>query len=193
MSKIFEVVATENNILTFGDVLELSQKKINSLLHLFSFNQPVELSVEIHSPDKNKGIIVPETGQPFCWEANEYCKVNYINNGIKIKIENETLYDKSWEDSDPWWFIDEIKLNNQVIKDIDMHLEKAREVNKLWRFSRYEGSVNLWGISYGLIASAVAELCNGIIYMDDAWRFKLIPGFSYHIDLLYESLKDDEM
>jgi hypothetical protein len=65
-------------------------------------------------------------------------------------------------------------------------VKKCLENKVQWNFRRSAGQLGITSITYGLIASAFAELTGGIIYSGDGgWDYQVFPATSEEFDSVY--------
>ena len=175
MSTLIDVIPVETLSISFGQVLELSEKHIHAYLKSFSIDRQVKLKINIH--DKKEAYVREvKATDLFDWTEDEYAWISIegIPGGTDVywhRIEDD------WIDPDnPWWMLDDFRKNNTSIVQFDDKLKKAQQLNRYCAFRRSAGQRGIVNISYGLIAAAVAELSAGFLYSGDgAWDYEIFP------------------
>lgn len=175
MSTTIDILPVETTEITFGQVISLSEKHINSFLKSVGIEKEIELNVNIHdNNDKYKFDI--ELSDKFQWKENEYAwfTIKGIAGGTDAYC--ESLADPQIDPDDPWWKLSDLKENNKTIDNIDLKLEKSKKLNRMWYFRRSAGQPGIINIGYGIISASVAELTSGILSSTDgAWDYRQFP------------------
>ncbi|MBC8884439.1 hypothetical protein H9X57_16880 [Flavobacterium piscinae] len=175
MSTTFEVIPIETTEITFRQVVELSEKRINSFLKQNNIDKDISLNINLHE-NSEKYVKEINLDSAFEWQEDEYVwfKIDGVAGGTDSYC--EVLKDLS-EPNDPWWRLDDFKANNSTIEDFDSKIEKVKNLNRYWTLRRSMGQTGLINLSYGLISASIAELTNGFIWTDDgAWDYKKFPA-----------------
>lgn len=176
MSTTFEVIPVETDFITFRQVLELSEKRINLFLQELNPDFKIDLKVNLHD-NGEKYVNEIDLNSKFEWKENEYVwfYVNGIAGGTDVYCEE--LKDSEIDPQNPWWNLEEMCSNNRTISDLESKIEKAKIINRYWWFRRSAGQPGIINLSYGLISASIAELTNGFIWTDDgAWNFNKFPA-----------------
>ena len=175
MSTTIDIMPVETTEITFGQVISLSEKHINSFLKSVGIEQKIELAVNIHDNNEKYKFDI-ELSDKFEWKDNEYAwfTIKGIAGGTDAYCEK--IYDPQIDPENPWWQLDEFRENNKKIKNIVEKLEKAKKLDRMWYFRRSAGQPGIINISYGLISASVAELTSGFLSSTDgAWNFDQFP------------------
>lgn len=178
MSTTFNIIPTSTSNITFGQVLESSERHIQAFLQSVGIEASVQLRVYLHE-NREKYVRDIPLSSKFEWGAHEYVwfSIHGIAGGSDAYC--GTLKDDIIDAEDPWWRLEELVLNNTGIKNIQEKLEQTKPFNRLWSFRRSAGQPGIMALSYGLIAASVAELTQGIIWSDDsAWDHERFPAES---------------
>ena len=76
----------------------------------------------------------------------------------------------------PNWALDEIKKAPNIINGLGNMLEQTITIDRVWMVERNAGQSGLVNVGYGLVAAALAEITDGIIYSSDgAWQYSALP------------------
>ncbi|MFT6502219.1 MAG: hypothetical protein ACJASQ_002345 [Crocinitomicaceae bacterium] len=175
MSTTFEVIPVETIHITFREVIELSEKRINAFLESIGIISTIQLSINLHE-NREKYVNEIDLDSFFNWADNEY--VWFVIKGIPGGTDAycEELKD-DFSDSGPWWRLEDILLNNKAIENFELKIEKAKRLNRYWTFRRSAGQPGSINLAYGLISASIAELTGGFIWTEDgAWNFKKFPA-----------------
>lgn len=176
MSTTFEVIPVDTDSITFRQVLELSERRINSFLKEINSDFEIQLKANLHV----KGEVCTTEitlDSRFEWKENEYVWFNIIGVAGGTDAYCEEIKDPVIASQNPWWRFDEMISNNKTISDLELKIEKAKSLNRFWWFRRSAGQPGIVNIAYGLISASLAELTNGFIWTDDgAWNFEKFPA-----------------
>ncbi|HEY5746927.1 MAG TPA: hypothetical protein VIU12_12670 [Chryseolinea sp.] len=177
MSTTIDIIPTETTNVTFGQVIETSEKNINNFLDSIGVKQTIQLRINLHEIDE-KYVREIQMTDKFEWGENEY--VWFVINGIAGGTDAycRRLKDTDIDEEDPWWILGDLELNNTTIENIKEKLEKSKAFDRLWYFRRSMGQSGIIALSYGLISAAVAELTKGILTSGDAWDHQRFPAES---------------
>ena len=177
MSTTFDIIPVETDKITFRQVIERSEKRINDFLrNNAGLNVELKLNVDLHE-NSEKYVHEIDLSSKFEWKKNEYVwfTIQGIAGGTDAYC--EPIEDKRIDPQNPWWMLDEFKEQNTSISDFDEKLKAAKKLNKYWYFRRSAGQPGIINLSYGLIAAALAELTGGFISSTDgAWDYKKLPA-----------------
>ena len=178
MSTTIDIMPVKTTEITFGEVISLSEKHINSFLNTVGIEKEIELLVNIHDNNEKYKFDIELTDR-FEWKKNEYAwfSIKGIAGGTDAYC--ELLADPEIDPDDPWWKLADLKENNKRIDNIESKLEKAKKLNRMWYFRRSAGQPGIINISYGIIGASVAELTSGILSSTDgAWDYREFPAES---------------
>lgn len=177
MSTTFHVIPVETTKITFQQVIDASQRHINYFLSTIGISRKLELQLSRHNLQENKAVDL-ECNSRFFWKDHEYVwfSIEGMKGGTAAychKIEDAERTD------DPWWRLTNLAQRNKAIYKIEEKLERAKAFDTRWSLTRYPGKPGIFALSYGLIAAAIAELTDGIIWSDDgAWDHQRFPADS---------------
>jgi len=195
MSTTIDIFPVATLDITFGQVLELSQKNVNAFLKSIGINKKVVLEVNLYG-NYGKKIDFQMTDK-FAWK-DEYDedeeKKEYVMFSIKgIVAVAETYLETIYQDGcmDPWWQLEEIIKTDKNIKELDVKVDKIKKLNKKWYVRCQWSNPTIMYISCGLISAAIAELTSGILYSyDGAWEIDAFPADSKEfLDFYYRKEK----
>ena len=177
MSTSIDIIPVDKADITFGEVLKESENQINSFLKSIGIDKLVKLSVNLHDNNENyvKSLL---SSDKFEWSENEYVwfTIEDIAGGTDGRCNSLAAGDIDPEN--PWWRLQMLEENNNTISNFNEKLEKAKSLNRLWRFRRSVGQPGIISLSYGLISASIAKLTNGILWSDDAWDNQKFPANS---------------
>ncbi len=176
MSTTFEVIPVETDSITFRQVLELSERRINSFLKEINSDFEIRLNVTLHD-NGEKYVNEIDMDSKFEWKENEYIwfNINGVAGGTDVYCEE--IKDSEIDPQNPWWRFDEMVSNNKTISDFELKIEKSKSLNRYWWFRRSAGQPGIINIVYGLISASLAELTHGFVWTDDgAWNFEKFPA-----------------
>ena len=180
MSTCIGVFPVSTIDISFAEVLSLSEKNINAFLASIGVSYQVELVAYIHAQDGSyQNEVCPN--QPFFWKHTEYLwlTIKGVQGGTDGYCD-PIIFDGT---NEPYWKLDYLKeeileRDTKTTKtyDIDHIIKGFKQFNQSWTFRRSVGQSAIICISYGLIACAVAELTDGILFSNDgAWDYHYFP------------------
>ncbi|WP_227428922.1 hypothetical protein [Psychrobacter sp. I-STPA6b] len=184
MSTCIEVLPVRTLDISFDKVLSLSEKNINAFLASIGVHYQIELVAYIHAQDESYQYEV-RPNQPFFWKDTEYLWLTI--KGVQGGTDGYCYPIIDNDDKiEPYWKLDYLKeeilakhsKSGVMDKTDDMAdtIKGIEKHNQSWTFRRSAGQSAIICISYGLIACAVAELTDGILFSDDgAWDYHYFP------------------
>ncbi|MCB0514471.1 MAG: hypothetical protein R2798_00235 [Chitinophagales bacterium] len=175
MSTTIDIMPVKTTEITFGQVIHLSEKHINSFLKSVGIEQNIQLTVNIHDNNEKYKFDI-KLSDKFEWKDNEYAwfTIKGIAGGTDAHCKK--IYDPQIDPKNPWWQLDELIENNKEIRNIEDKLEKVKKLDRMWYFRRSAGQPGIINISYGLISASVAELTSGLLSSTDgAWNYEEFP------------------
>jgi hypothetical protein len=170
MSTTFDVLPCKDYIPTFSEIIELADSHINTFLRSIGINEKIDLMVNIHKNDEGyvNNQVLSERAQ---WAEDSYAWF-YIN-GVPGGTDAHFW---SFDESEREIWKEEIQTNSNAGKYAD-EINRSLRVGNRWNFRRSAGQPGIIVLSYGLIAAAIAQLTDGLIYTDDgAWDYSLFPA-----------------
>jgi hypothetical protein len=178
MSTTIDIIPVETCEITYGQIIGVGERNINKFLASLGIDTRVTLNVNLHD-NNEKYVNQINLNDKFDLKENEYAwfYISGVPGGTDAY--QRQIEDKEINFDNPWWWLDDIKLNNKTVSEIKNKLEKAKKINKSWYFRRSAGQRGIIALSYGLISAAVAELTSGILCADDgAWDHERFPAES---------------
>lgn len=178
MSTTIKIIPIDTADITFGQVIETSESRINDFLKSVGLNKTVRLKVNLHD-NEEKYVNDILLNDKFEWKDNEYVWFEVEGKAGGSDGYCEKLNRGDVDPENTWWRLDDFELNNTIVENIKEKLEKSKSLDRLWYFRRSAGQPGIIALSYGLISASIAELTNGILWSDDgAWDHKLFPCHS---------------
>jgi hypothetical protein len=190
MSTSIDIIPVETTEITFGQVVEISERNINDFLNSIGLTHRVKLKINIHD-NHEKYVNNIQLSDKFEWKDNEYAwfAIEGIAGGTDAYCQK--ISGSDIEPENPWWRLELMELNNRTIDNIKEKLEKSKLLDKCWSFRRSAGQSAMIALSYGLISASVAELTKGILISEDgAWDYQRFPAES--IDFLNWYFRPDQ-
>lgn len=169
MSTTFDVLPRKNYIPTFSEIIELANSYINTYLQNIGIIEPVSILVNLHKKDESnvREIMMHEKVQ---WDDD-----SYIWFYLEGKPGGTDVYFWSFDETELDMWKEEISNNPRISKYAEDILTSIN-IGYHWNFRRSAGQPAIINLSYGLIAAALAQLTDGLIYSDDgAWDYSLFP------------------
>ena len=178
MSTTFKVFPTTTIDISFGQVINTSERHINHFLKRIGLSKTIKLKVNIHDNDETyiKNI---QLDSKFDWENNEYAWFSIEGTVGGTDAYCEEINGSDIDPEHPWWKLEILEENNNSIQNFREKLGKAKLLNRYWQFRRSAGQPGIIALSYGYICASIAELSDGILWTDDgAWDIKRFPAVS---------------
>lgn len=176
MSTTIDVIPVDTIDITFGQVLTKATERINERLKAIGTDEKIELRVNVHH-NSERYVREVTVDDLFDWTEDEYAWFAIVGVPGGTDAHVGPLNRQDIDPRDPWWFTKVVAEHNKAISDIESRLERAKRLNKLIYFRRSAGQPGIIALSYGIIAAAVAELTNGILWSDDgAWDIAELPA-----------------
>jgi hypothetical protein len=186
MSTTFDVFPSTPYIPTFEEVISLSEAKLHNFLLEIGVDKKPQVKVEVYTQD-------PDTVTSTDVRAlAKWVKSNYAWFTIDSVIGGTDVYFHNLDD--------ENKEMRKIQEEVKVEIFQARSANEMgeerikgclqqkhsWSFRRSIGQPGMVNLAYGFIASAFAELTNGVIFSDDgAWDYKRFPALHSEFDSWY--------
>jgi hypothetical protein len=169
MSTSFEVYPTTDWLPSFSLILDKAETLIKTKFKDMGIICPINLDLSLQN---KRGLTLLELTQPFdIPEDDPFCvTTSGIESGFYIyQCKNEKIY------TDFWW--DE--LEREQIKKYEQKIRISLKKSYHWSVVRYAGTDPFYNLAYGLFASALAELTDGLLFSDDnAWEYSRFPCIS---------------
>ncbi|RQP23129.1 hypothetical protein [Piscinibacter terrae] len=170
MSTTFEVYPGRQPVPTFEELLALAQRRLNEQLWLRGVQKEFELRCELREGRTHDVVPVPSAAS-FQWPDGRYAWIFVPQHGGGTDVTSFAVGD------------DEVEFWNDVLADHEparLLADKVRaclEVGLFWMFRRSAGQPPIINFAYGIIAAALAELTDGIVFSDDsAWDYARFPA-----------------
>ncbi|SFS67661.1 hypothetical protein [Paenibacillus sp. BC26] len=176
MSTSFDVYPTTFNVPTYSALLEKANQLVNSRMKSLKNNSEFELNISLQN--KNESIPVKLTDKfDIHEEYYIWVSTDRISGGFCIyQYNNDQMYKELWED----------ELRREQSQKYEKKIIKSIERPYHWSVVRYAGTDPFYNLSYGLFASALAELTEGIIFSDDnAWEYSRFPCLPSEFNTFY--------
>ncbi len=170
MSTTFDVYPKSPVIPTFKQILELSTLRLKEFLlsYKIKFDSHIDVVLRSKEPDKE---LPTATDSPAMW-ADE----NYTWFFIQTFVGGTDAYFWAVDDALKEECQEQIKNNEKAIAYEKLFLSCV-EAGHYWHFRRSAGQPAIINIAYGLIASSLAEITEGVISTyDGAWDYQRFPA-----------------
>jgi hypothetical protein len=163
-------IPTEDIKITFGEIINLSEKYLNSSLNIIGLEEGIKLQVHIleYNEAENKEYdLEVDLETTFEWEKNQLLVFSAKGISGVITTEYDLIFDPETDQEDPWW-----KLNTYRAKTIHNLNDKFEKTNKSWFLHRSDEKHKIINISCAIISVALAELTSGLISStDQTWGY----------------------
>jgi hypothetical protein len=166
MSTTFETFPTKTIDITFGQVINTSERHLNNFLVGIGVSNTIKLKVNIHDNDE-KYVNNVNFDDKFEWSNNEYAWFAIEGRPGGTDAYCDQIHGSNIDAEHPWWKLELLEENNKTIQNIKEKLDKSKFLNRYWRFRRSAGQSGIIVLTYGLISASVAELSDGILWSDD--------------------------
>jgi hypothetical protein len=186
MSTTFEVFPSTHYIPIFEKVTSLTEAKLHNFLLEIGVDKKPQIKVEVHT--QNPDTVISTDVRALA----KWVKSNYAWFTIDSVIGGTDVYFHNLDD--------ENKEMRKIQEEIKVEIFQTRNADEMgeerikgclqqkhsWSFRRSAGQPGMVNLAYGFIASAFAELTNGVIFSDDgAWDHKRFPALSFEFDSWY--------
>jgi hypothetical protein len=171
LSTTFEVFPKSRKVPSFGELLDLSSKRLNEFLRVHGISQRPEVGVVLRNNQPDDVALPVALAAEAAWPDSQYAWffVPTITGGT------DAYFLQVDKDCEEYWE-EEIKLNEFIAARAAMVAECLRPGHH-WRFRRSAGQPAIINVAYGLIAASLAELTEGMIHsFDNAWDYKRFPA-----------------
>lgn len=172
MSTIFSVYPGKEYIPSFAELLDISDKRINTFLADLSGFKSIVLDVEIHKEIDHLPVSF-NISDKLIWNDDSYAW--FFIHGVYGGT--DSYFDKIEElDKEIWK--EEIKSNIKAHQLQDI-INRSINIGYYWSFRRSAGQPGIINLAYGLIAASLAELTDGFVFSDDgAWDYNCFPALA---------------
>jgi len=175
MSSTIGIIPTENTKITFGEIINLSEKHINSSLNIIQLKEKIKLQVNILNYDKvenKESYLEVNLRDIFEWKKNQLLIFSIKGISGVIKTDYDVIFDPETTPDDPWWKLNTYKDETMTIPSLEDKFEKAKKINKSWFLHRSEEKDKVINFCCAIISAAIAELTSGLISSSDqTWGF----------------------
>lgn len=184
MSTTFEIYPSSHSKLpTFGDIYNLTLDRLKQIWDKYELVFRPELNFTmIHTETNIKNEV--DFLQPAIWDEYHYLWISFVDVGGG----SNGYFNLVSEFSRDVWLEEAKELQN---KD-DEHsrrvcnIAESLNIGYYWTFRRSAGQSAIISLTYGLLASSMAELTNGYIWSEDGgWNYSKFPAKSTEFDLFY--------
>lgn len=174
MSTTFEIYPTCTLLPTFKEVRELILNRLDHVWERYGLNHRPVLEITLINSETNDRT-KPELSLPAKWEENHYLWISFegIGGGTDGYFRNvDELSIEIWEEEK-----EITKDKNDDYYQRVSNITDALKIGYYWSFRRSAGQSAIVSLTYGLVASALAELTNGYIWSDDGgWDYQRFPA-----------------
>ena len=170
MSSTITIIPTENTKVTFGEIINLSEKHINSSLEIIQVKEKIKLQVNILNYDEvenKESYHKVDLTDIFEWKNNQLVVFSIKGISGVIKTDYDLIFDPETEPDNPWWKLNVYKDKTKTISNLEDKFEKARKINKSWFLHRSDEKNKTINISCAIISASIAELTSGLISSSD--------------------------
>jgi len=171
MSTVFEVFTTTKDAPSFNDVLSMSNEYLSAELRRHNIDDSYVIDVSIIN-EKTHKLIPFDKSSPAIWVIDDeyaWFTVNEQPGGCDAYV-----YDFSDYLNFEQWYEDFI--DDSQAKVSKAYMQKCFESGFYWAFRCSAGQPAIINLAYGLVAAALTELTNGLIFSDDgAWDYAIFP------------------
>ncbi|MEF2277841.1 hypothetical protein V3W47_05975 [Deinococcus sp. YIM 134068] len=183
MATTFDVYPGDDYIPSFLELKTLTELKLQRYLRQHGIKAKLEISVRLNLIDNSSTQRV-NLNSPAWWEENQYAwfTLEGIAGGtgaylLSLDEEFRQSLSSDWTSDHP---------GLQPTPELAQVYTTARSLGRSWYFRRSAGQPAEINIAYGFLASALAELTNGVVYSDDsAWDFARFPALPHDFDTWY--------
>lgn len=168
MSSTISIIPTENTQITFEEIINLSEKYINSSLDIIKLKEKIKLKVKILNYNEAENIesyLEVDLTDIFEWKKNQL--LIFSANGISGVIQTDYGSILDPNDPDPWWKLNTYKDKTKTISNLEDKFEKAKNTNKSWFLHRSDKKDRVINITCAIISASIAELTSGLISSTD--------------------------
>lgn len=168
MSTTFDVYPTTSKIPTYVEIIELAGKNVSALLKDYGICLKSRLVFDVRN-DNHESQKINST-EPFNWEGPGYVWFYYEDQGG-----GTDAYFYLVNDIDRQCWEEEAETNARWHRNMHF-IQTSLNVGHFWSFRRSVGQPALINLTYGFLASALAQLTSGMINSwDSAWDFERLP------------------
>ncbi len=178
MALTFQVFPGRSKAPSFANVMRLGSHKFHHYLHSIGVRTRYDVEVQLRTVDSPDPCSL-DLCSPFVWTPDQFVWFGLAGVPGGTDVWSGPLTRLPMDRGElPEWLTD-------AITDPDV-LSTARHWDRDWLFRRSAGQPALVVVLYGFLASALAQLTNGLIYSDDgAWDFERFPARSVAFDGWY--------
>lgn len=175
MSSTIGIIPTKNTKVTFGEIINLSEKYINSSLNSIQLKEKIKLQIHILNYDKvenKESYHEVDLTDIFEWKKNQLLIFSIEGISGVIKTDYDVIFDPETSPDDPWWKLNTYKNETKTILNLEDKLEKAKKTNKSWFLHRSDEKDKVINICGAIISASIAELTSALISStDQTWGF----------------------
>ncbi|MDE1206586.1 hypothetical protein [Tenacibaculum larymnensis] len=175
MSSTIGIIPTKNTEVTFGEIITLSEKYINSSLNTIQLKEKIKLQIHILNYDKvenKESYHEVDLTDIFEWKKNQLLIFSIKGVSGVIKTDYDVIFDPETSPNDPWWKLNTYKNETKTILNLEDKFEKAKKTNKSWFLHRSDEKDKVINICGAIISASIAELTSALISStDQTWEF----------------------
>ncbi|WP_417786469.1 hypothetical protein [Tenacibaculum sp.] len=175
MSSTIKIIPTENTEVTFGEIINLSEKYINSSLNIIQLKEKIKLQIHILNYDEvenKESYREVDLTDIFEWKKNQLLIFSIKGVSGVIKTDYDVIFDPETSPDNPWWKLNTYKNETKTILNLEDKLEKAKRTNKSWFLHRSDEKDKVINICGAIISASIAELTSALISStDQTWGF----------------------
>ena len=166
----FDIIPIETDQISFQDVLQLSEKHINTFLNRMGILSTIQLRINAYE-DKI------DLDSTFAWLGTTK-DIWFELDGIEgeISVDCYPIHQHSTNS----WRLDaylQKEKQNKTIPDFDKKIEQSKQLSHFWSLSCDSQELGIIHLSYGLLAASIAELTGGFIDTSNgAWLYDEFPA-----------------
>jgi len=170
VSTTFEVYPRTTTIPSFNEVLVLGEQRLHEQLRLRCIHSHPVLTMELRTADAHE-LLEIDRDTPFCWNDSAYLWLSFTgcNGGMDV-----SCLQTQEEEFEHWAYVLAPDNPARITPD---NVRRAFPSGIYWSFRRSAGQPALINFAYGILAAALAELTDGLVYSDDAaWDTERFPA-----------------
>ncbi|MGG6231188.1 hypothetical protein [Tenacibaculum sp. SDUM215027] len=175
MSSTIGIIPTKNTEVTFGEIINLSEKYINSSLNIIQLKEKIKLQIHILNYDEaenKESYHEVDLTDMFKWKKNQLLIFSIKGVSGVIKTDYDVIFDPETSPDNPWWKLNTYKNETKTILNLEDKLEKAKKTNKSWFLHRSDEKDKVINICGAIISASIAELTSALISStDQTWGF----------------------
>jgi hypothetical protein len=171
VSTTFDVYPRKVALPSFNELLVLGEKRLHEQLQArYLHNRPV-LTMELRQAESHELLDI-DRNAAFRWDESAYLWLSFTGHAGGTDVYCDPV--DAEEDLDHWAYI---LAPDNAASVTPADVTAAFPAGVYWSFQRSAGQPALINFAYGILAAALAELTDGLVYSDDsAWDFERFPA-----------------